>query len=108
MRICGAGLACRLGGGVRGQKAVGGTVRHLEDAADARVEQRLAAQGLLERNLLARDAGLGAGGEEAVGIVAFVLRRHDEEAAGVLDAMGVGAAQDAVLLDALDRRSAGP
>jgi hypothetical protein len=41
------------------------------------------------------------------GIVALVFRRDDEEAAGVLDTVGVGAAQDAVLLDALDGAAAG-
>jgi hypothetical protein len=37
-----------------------------------------------------------------VGIIALVFGRDHEEAAGVLDAVGVRAAQDAVLLNALD------
>ncbi len=66
-----------------------------------RVQPRLLAQRLRRIDLLAVDAGVAAPLDEPVGVRGVVPRRGDEEAAGVLDAVGGDAPEDAVLADAL-------
>ncbi len=78
-----------------------GAVRQPEDAADARVEGGLASERLGDRDLLAVDVGRDAGGREALDVVVGVVRRCDEEPAGVLDAGRCDATEDPVLGDAL-------
>ena len=67
-----------------------------------------AAQRLGDRDLLAVDAGVRAALREAIGVGGVVPRRGDEQAAGVLDAVGGDAPQDPVLADALLGGRAGP
>ena len=75
-----------------------------ERPLDARVEHRLAAQGLGDVDLLRRQPGLGAAREELVAVRGVVVGRRDEQPAGVLDRRGGDAADDRVLLHALARR----
>ncbi len=67
------------------------------------VEQRFAAQRFGHGDFCARQPKAVAGGLELIGVVALIFGRDHKEAAGLFDAMGVGAAQDAVLLNAFDR-----
>ena len=76
-------------------------VRHRERAADAGVQPRLAAQRLGDVDLLGRQAGRAAARHEPIAVGRVVVRRGDEQAAGVLDRMRDDPAQDRVLGDAL-------
>ena len=75
-----------------------------EDARDLGVQARLLAQCQRRIDLLTRHAGGAAALGEAVRVRRVVERGRDEEAAGVLDAVGSDLAQDHVLADALLRR----
>ncbi len=55
-------------------------------------------------DLLGLDAARAASRQPLVGVGRVVVRRRDEEAAGVLDGVRHDPAQDAVLVDALARR----
>jgi hypothetical protein len=79
-------------------------VRHRERALDLRVEPRLALERLADRDLLGRELRLPAALHEPVAVRGVVVGRDDEQAAGVLDAVGDDAAQDRVLGHALLRR----
>ena len=79
-------------------------IGHAEDARDPRVQARLLAQRLRRIDLLARHAGRPAALGEAIRVRGVVERGGDEEAAGVLDAVGGDLAHDHVLGDALLRR----
>ena len=63
-------------------------VGHAEGAGDPRIQPRLLAQCLRRIDLLAVDAGIAASLGEAVGVGGVVERGGDEQAAGVLDAVG--------------------
>ena len=97
----GAGLRRGLCGGVCRQETVGCSVRHFEDATDARMQQRFPAQRLSHRYLCAGKLQRIAGCFEPVWVLAFILRRNHEEAAGVFDTVRVRLAQDAVFANAL-------
>jgi hypothetical protein len=89
-----------------GLPAVDRGVVHRERALDAGVQTRLHPQRLGDVDLLAGQVRLAAALEEPVAVLRVVVRRDDEQPAGVLDAVRDDAAQDRVLLDALDRRHA--
>ena len=79
-------------------------VGYPEDARDLGVQARLLAQCQRRIDLLARHAGGAAALGEPVRVRRVVEGGRDEEAAGVLDAVGSDLAQDHVLADALLRR----
>ena len=83
-------------------------VRYPEGTSDLRVQARLLAQRLRHRDLLAIDVGLAAGLGEAIGVGGVVPGCGDEQAAGVLDAVGCDPPQDAVLGDAFARQRVRP
>ena len=72
-----------------------------ERAPDAGVQPRLAPQRLGDVDLLRRQLGLRAAGEELVAVGRVVVGRGDEQAARVLDAVRDDLAQDRVLDHAL-------
>ena len=79
-------------------------VGHGERAPDPRVEPRLAPERLVDPDLLRREVRLATPFHEPVAVGRVVVGRRDEQAAGVLDAVGDHLAQDRVLDDALVRR----
>ncbi len=87
-----------------GHERVGGGVGYLEAVGDAGIQIGLAPESLGHRDLGHVDAGRAASLQETGHVVLVVPRGDDEEAPGLLDAMGHDPAQDPVLLDALHRR----
>ena len=85
-----------------GEKAIGCGVGHFEDAADAWVEHRLAAQCFLDREFVAGNASGCTGNYELFREIRPLIFGCDhEKATGVFDAVGVRLAQDAILVDTL-------
>src|SRR4029450_1289670 len=80
---------------------VDGGVGNREGPRGSGVQAWLSAQRLRRPNLLDRNARRSTACNELVTEGRIVPRRADEQAAGVLDAVGGGSSQDDVLRDAL-------
>ena len=89
-------------GGAQAER-VHAAVRHLDGADDVRVHGRFHPEGLLRVHDLRVDARGEAGFDKLGLVVQVVLRQGDEEAVGLVHAVGRDPAEDHVLADALVR-----
>ena len=76
-------------------------VRHPDGADQVGIDRRFEPPGQVGIDDFGIDAGLAAGFHEGFLVGQVVFREGDEEAVGLVDAVGCDAAEDAVLADAL-------